>query len=137
LGVALLIKGFEYLRHADALVGTMRSAGLPFASPFVAEMAAVAHVAGGLMLAFGLLTRLGAIVQIPNVVVAVLFIHLKEGLFTPGQTLELALLVLMLLVMYAVGGAGRWSVDAYFGRREAEAPHVTGEPPRPTLHGLS
>jgi uncharacterized membrane protein YphA (DoxX/SURF4 family) len=137
LGIALFIKGVVYLRHIPALVAMMDAANAPFAGATLAELAALAHVAGGLMLAFGVLTRLGAIIQIPNLLGAVLFIHLKQGLFTPAQTLEFASLVLVLLVLYTIGGAGRWSVDAYFGRREATAPHVSGEPPRPSLNSLS
>jgi uncharacterized membrane protein YphA (DoxX/SURF4 family) len=137
LGVALFIKGVVYLRHIPELVATMETASSPFTGATVAELAALTHVAGGLMLAFGVLTRLGALIQIPNLLAAVFFIHLKEGLFTRGQTLEFASLVLVLLVLYTIGGAGRWSVDAYFGRREAAAPHVTGEPPRPSLSSLS
>ena len=137
LGVALFIKGVVYLRHIPSLVAMMDASGAPIGGATVAELAALAHVAGGLMLAFGLLTRLGAVIQIPNLLGAIVFIHLKQGLFTPAQTLEFASLVLVLLVLYAIGGAGRWSVDAYFGRREEGAPHVTGEPPKPSIHSLS
>jgi putative oxidoreductase len=137
LGIALFIKGVVYLRHLGALVGMMQSADFPIVSSTAAELAALVHVAGGLMLAFGVLTRLGAFIQIPNLVAAILFIHIKEGLFSQAQTLEFALLVLFLLVLYVIGGSGRWSVDAYFGRREASAPHVAGEPPRPNMGTLS
>jgi uncharacterized membrane protein YphA (DoxX/SURF4 family) len=69
------------------------------------------------MMAFGILTRLGALIQIPNLVGAVLFVHMREGLFTEGQTLEFSLLVLFLLTLISVVGAGRLSIDYYFSER--------------------
>jgi putative oxidoreductase len=62
----------------------MAQVQVPFGGAALAEIVAVAHVAGGLLLTFGLLTRLGAAIQIPSVAGAVLFVHLKEGLLTSG-----------------------------------------------------
>jgi len=114
LGVALFIKGFVYLRDASGLVRIMSESGFPFSSPALAKWVALTHMAGGLLLAFGLLTRLAAAAQIPNLLGAVFIVHMKDGLFTRGQTLELASLVLVLLAFFAVVGAGRWSIDFSF-----------------------
>ena len=56
LGVALVIKSFVYLVHGDQLLRMMQSSGVPFASSALAQLVAVVHLAGGLMLAFGLRT---------------------------------------------------------------------------------
>ena len=117
LGFALVVKGFVYVLHMRAFVAMMQLHGVPFAGGTLADLIALCHIAGGLMLAFGLLTRIGAAIQIPNLLGAVLFVHLQEGLFTTGQTLEFATLVLALLVMFAFGGAGRVSVDYYFSAK--------------------
>jgi uncharacterized membrane protein YphA (DoxX/SURF4 family) len=114
LGFALVLKGYMYLGHQADLTTLMVASQVPFASAGLAKCAAVVHVVGGLMLAFGLKTRLGAAIQIPNVAGAILFVHAKDGLFSPGQTLELAMLVLFVLMLYALTGAGRWSTDWYF-----------------------
>jgi putative oxidoreductase len=117
LGFALVVKGFQYMLHLHALGEMMQHMGVPLAGSGLAETVAVAHVAGGLMMAFGILTRVGAVVQIPNVIGAILFVHLREGLFTEGQTLEFSLLVLFLLCLVTVVGAGRLSADYYFSDR--------------------
>jgi len=127
LGIALFIKGYVYLHDVGAVVSLMRASGAPLATPFFAQLAALLHVAGGLMLAFGLFTRIAAAIQIPNLLGAVFFIHLKQGLFTPGQTLELATLVLVILVLLVLGGAGRYSIDWYFVQR-SPAPGPTTRP---------
>jgi uncharacterized membrane protein YphA (DoxX/SURF4 family) len=124
LGFALVVKGFAYMLNLRAFAAMMEQTGVPFAGTGLAEMVAVLHIAGGLMMAFGILTRLGALIQIPNLVGAVLFVHLREGLFTEGQTLEFSLLVLFLLALISVVGAGRLSIDYYFSERRPLAEPV-------------
>lgn len=71
----------------------------------------LAHLVGGLLLTIGLLTRLAAVVQIPILAGAVFIVHRQDGLFAMGQSLEFSALVLFLLVLFVVSGAGRLSLD--------------------------
>ncbi len=128
VGIALFIKGVVSLRNAVGLATLMHTSHVPFAGMALAELASLAHVAGGLMLAYGIFTRVGAAIQIPNLLSAVLFVHLREGLFTQAQTLEFALLVLFLLVVFALSGAGPWSVDYHFRARRPLRTEVTPAP---------
>jgi uncharacterized membrane protein YphA (DoxX/SURF4 family) len=123
LGFALVVKGFVYMFEHRAFTAQMVAEGVPFAGSTLAELIALAHIAGGLMMTFGILTRIGAIIQIPSVLGAILFVHLKEGLFTSGQTLEFATLVLFLLCLVAVVGAGRLSIDYAFSERGQRRAH--------------
>ncbi|MCB0833693.1 MAG: DoxX family membrane protein, partial [Bacteroidetes bacterium] len=75
-----------------------------------------AHLIGGLFLALGIFTRAAALVQIPVVAGAIVFIHLGEGLMTVGQSLELASLVLFLLVVFSVFGTGPVTIGKLLGR---------------------
>jgi uncharacterized membrane protein YphA (DoxX/SURF4 family) len=125
LGFALVIKGFAYMFHHRELAVSMVASGVPFAGPGLAELVALLHIAGGLMMTFGIFTRLGAAIQIPNLIGAVFFVHLKEGLFTQGGSLEFAMLVLFLLSVIAVVGAGRMSIDWFFSEhKESDVPHL-------------
>jgi uncharacterized membrane protein YphA (DoxX/SURF4 family) len=90
-----------------------------FAKYTVAHLIAFAHLAGGLLLAAGLLTRLAAAVQVPILVGAVFMVHMREGLFGASQNLEFTLLVLFLLVISVVVGGGRLSADYFLAKREA------------------
>jgi uncharacterized membrane protein YphA (DoxX/SURF4 family) len=117
LGFALVVKGFAYLFHHAALTEMMAQGGVPFAGPALAEAVALVHITGGLMMTFGIFTRIGAAIQIPNLIGAVLFIHLKDGLFTEAQTLEFTVLVLFLLCLISVVGAGRLSIDWAFAEK--------------------
>src|SRR5690606_9585985 len=77
---------------------------------------ALAHIGGGLLLAVGLATRLAALVQIP-VLLGAVFVHLPGSLGAADQSLELAALTLLLLVVCALWGSGPWSADAYLERK--------------------
>ena len=69
----------------------------------------------------GLLTRLAALVQIPVLTGAVFVVHLREGLASPEQSLELAGLVLFLLLVVFAFGPGKLSLDYYFFGRKMQA----------------
>lgn len=122
LGVALFLKGATFVGQMSRLV-ELTGANVPWSSAWLAHYVAAAHLVGGVMLAIGAVTRLAAAVQIPPVLGAVLFVHRREGLFTPAGTLELALLVLVLLGVFVLVGAGRLSVDAYAGGIEWRRRH--------------
>jgi hypothetical protein len=72
------------------------------------------------MLAIGIFARVAAIIQIPILIGAVFFFHLGEGLFSQSQSLELSVLVLFLLILFALFGAGTYSVDETVLSKEGE-----------------
>ena len=69
------------------------------------------HFVGGAMLTLGFLTRIAAAAQIPILAGAVFIVHRKDGLFAMGQSLEFSALVLFLLVVLFISGAGKLSLD--------------------------
>jgi uncharacterized membrane protein YphA (DoxX/SURF4 family) len=107
LGFALLARGIWFVMNPEA-VGQI--AGEALATPITLYLKA-AHLIGGAMLAFGFFTRIGALIQIPILVEAVFFVHLRRGFGAPDQSLELAALVLVLLAVILVFGAGTFSAD--------------------------
>lgn len=75
----------------------------------------IIHLLGGFLMALGLFTRIGALIQVPILFTAVFFIHAGSGLMIGGQSLELAALVLFLLLIYVVFGSGKLSLNNFFG----------------------
>jgi uncharacterized membrane protein YphA (DoxX/SURF4 family) len=63
-----------------------------------------------------------AAIQLPVLLGAVLFVHAKEGLFTPHMTLELTILLTALLAMFTASGGGRLSADHWLRHPRATAP---------------
>lgn len=119
LGVALFVRGILFLGDTSPLNQMLADTWFtPFA---VAHAVVTAHISGGLLLAFGCYTRLAAAVQIPILAGAVFFVHLREGLLGPSQSLELTALVLVALIVYAVFGSGPLSLDHYLDRTSRNA----------------
>jgi putative oxidoreductase len=119
IGVALFVRGGMFVADPERLGSFMERSGEWFWPAAMAHYIGMAHIGGGIMLALGVGTRIAAIAQIPILVGAVFFVHWHDGLLAGGQSLELAGLVLVMLVVYAVFGAGPLSVD----QRLSEAQH--------------
>lgn len=123
LGIGLFLKGLFFIWDTRFLADLLLQSGrLQFASTFFAHYIPIAHLGGGALLAAGLMTRTSVLFQLPILVGAVSLVHLREGLFTRAQNLEFTLLVLFLLILVLIHGAGRLSLDHYLTRgRPAEA----------------
>jgi uncharacterized membrane protein YphA (DoxX/SURF4 family) len=111
LGVALLVRGALFIGQPDALTSYMERSQHWFIPVAISHYVVAAHVAGGLLLILGLGTRVAAWAQVPILLGAVLFVHRGEGLLSASQSLELSALVLAMLVVIGVFGAGDFSVD--------------------------
>jgi len=115
LGVALFFKGIFFMSHRDYLLQLMNDAGSWwFAPAALAHYIVPAHLVGGLMLALGLLTRIGALVQFPILVGAIVHLHLPKLAMLDveaRQGFELSALVLFLTFIVFLHGSGRFSLD--------------------------
>ena len=113
LGFGLMIKGIYFMGHGELvqqlLAGNDDSFFLRAA---IAHYVVPVHLAGGALLALGLLTRVAALSQVPVLLGAILYLYLpKAMLLEPRQNLEFAALVLFLVLLFVVFGAGRLSLD--------------------------
>lgn len=68
------------------------------------------------MLTVGLLTRIVALLQIPILVGAIIFINAQRSGFAIRSELGLALFVLILDILFLVEGSGPLSLDGYFSK---------------------
>jgi putative oxidoreductase len=127
LGLGLFARGLLLVCNVrtDFFVNVLSRSGETWLfSAMLLHYVALAHFVGGALLALGLLTRLAALVQIPILAGAVFIVHRQDGLFALGQSLELSALVLFLLCVFLVSGAGRLSLDhAVFGEHKLHEEH--------------
>jgi len=132
LGVGFVIKAFYFMTHSDYLLHLMDTMGSYwFAPAILAHYIVLAHLTGGLCLILGLFTRSAALVQIPILFAALFYIHLPQ-MFTSAearQSAEFTGLVLFLLVIFSVYGAGRFSLDHWLARKERAPLFRTGPQP--------
>jgi putative oxidoreductase len=77
----------------------------------MALMAGSAEFFGGIALVVGLLVRPAALVSAVTMVVAIVTVHLDNGLFMSNNGYEFALTLLAATVALTIQGAGSYSVD--------------------------
>lgn len=121
LGLGLFARGLLIVLNVrtDFFINLLARPGDEWlGSAMLLHYVAIAHCVGGLMLMVGLLTRIAALVQIPILIGAVFIVHRPDGLFALGQSLEFSALVLFLLVIVLIAGAGPLSVDATMAERK-------------------
>lgn len=125
LGIILTLKGVQFINNMQPLVDLIAESGFlgSLSAGLLAHYVVFAHLLGGLMVAFGLLTRFACLVQIPVLLGAIIFINISGGIFQPHSELWLSVLILILLVFFVVEGSGKLSVDEWMRRNPDERPH--------------
>ena len=84
---------------------------------FMALLAGAGEFFGGLMLMFGLLTRVGAALNVVAMTVALFWVHFSQGFFLSNNGYEYALALLAATASLLVMGGGAWSVDSAAAKR--------------------
>ncbi|MDN5289250.1 MAG: DoxX family rane protein [Mucilaginibacter sp.] len=117
LGVFLLVKGIAFMENTAYLKSLIDNQNVVDLSPVVLMImvyyVTFAHMVGGILIAVGILTRLGCIIQIPIVLVAVfltstnIFQEPINAMAWPSVT------ALVLLVIFTILGSGPISLDKY------------------------
>lgn len=117
LGLILFWKGISFLRDSSHLNAMMQSTGIGLfdnnAQTFSFIITYI-NLLGGLFIAVGLFTRWSALVQIPILIGAVVFVNSKAGMNFSNYELILSVIVLILLIIFVIKGSGVISADEYF-----------------------
>jgi uncharacterized membrane protein YphA (DoxX/SURF4 family) len=117
LGVFLCYKGVQFAQESTLM--TLMIGNIPFNSfllLLLSHYILFAHIMGGFLLAMGMLTRLAALIQIPILLGAIIFVNLSPGALNQFSELLLSIAVLLLLIYFAIAGSGQWSFDYYMDR---------------------
>lgn len=123
-GLALRIPaGIIFVAHgAQKLFGSFGGYGLEGTGQWMASIglepgflmalgAGSAEFFGGIALLIGLLTRPAAVVLAFTMIVAILTVHISNGLFMSNNGYEFGLSLLAISVALAYSGGGRFSLD--------------------------
>lgn len=115
LGAFLLFKGISFMQNTEYLKGLIENQDIGNISPGIlmglVYYVTFAHMVGGILIALGILTRFGCIIQIPIVVGAILL----SGVFQDAINYMVwpSIAALAALVMFAILGSGPLSLDRY------------------------
>lgn len=91
----------------------------------LAATASASEIASGLLVALGFLGPIGPSLMIAVMIVAMITVHWKNGLFAADNGVEVPLLYSTVALGLALIGFGRYSIDAWLGITGRWAPVVT------------
>ncbi|WP_025665131.1 MULTISPECIES: DoxX family protein [Aquimarina] len=110
LGVFLFIKGINFISNSQILVDLIKPVQNLAGAMIIIHYVAPAHLIGGLLISFGLLTRWSVTAQLPLLIGAVLINFVGE---MNVANLVIASIILLLCVFFLFYGSGKHSVDYY------------------------
>jgi putative oxidoreductase len=125
--VVRVLVGIIFIAHgSQKLFGAFGGHGLEGTGQYMASLGLTpgylmallsgsAEFFGGLGLVVGLLARPAAVVLAATLVVAILSVHISNGLFMANNGYEFALALLGGVIAVLIEGAGRLSVDRTLG----------------------
>jgi uncharacterized membrane protein YphA (DoxX/SURF4 family) len=111
LGVFLFIKGINFMGNAEMLMQLFEPFQNMAGGMIVIHYVAPAHFIGGILIAFGLLTRWVILAQLPILIGAILINFAGE---MNSRNLTIALITLLVCAFFLLYGSGKHSADYYF-----------------------
>ena len=111
LGVFLFIKGISFMSDSQMLMDLFRPIQNLAGGMIVIHYVAPAHFIGGILLAFGLLTRWAIIAQLPILIGAIIINFAGE---MDSSNLIQAIIVFLICIFFMFYGSGKRSADYYF-----------------------
>ncbi|HMC01696.1 MAG TPA: DoxX family protein [Flavobacteriaceae bacterium] len=111
LGVFLFIKGISFMSDSQILMDLFKPIQNMAGGMITVHYVAPAHFVGGLLIAFGLLTRWAIIAQLPILIGAILINFVGE---MNATNLILAVVTFLVCVFFMFYGSGKRSLDYYF-----------------------
>lgn len=116
-GIAIAFHGWGKLPPPEFFISGVADMGFP-APTFFAWAAALSEFLGGLLLAAGFFTRVGAFFVFSTMMTAAFVAHWSDPLFATGEgaSKEHALLFGSIALAFVLAGSGRMSVDAAIRR---------------------
>lgn len=111
LGLFLIYKGGYFISNSRDFEDLIAPVSNFMGGMLTFHYIAAAHIMGGIMIVFGLLTRWALIAQLPILIGAVLINFVGE---LNAINLIIALVTLAVSIFYTIYGSGKHSADYYF-----------------------
>ena len=117
--IARLIIGLLYASHGGQKILNFPPGGHGVPPGALGVLGAWIELAGGLCIAFGFLTRIGAFFAAGEMAVAYFMVHAKIGVFPILNRGEPAVFYCWFFLFVFFYGPGRWALDSLLFRRAA------------------
>lgn len=111
LGGFITYKGIVFTSNFDSFTANIQSVGWIFVAAHLAHAIIFIHMAGGIILMCGAMTRWMCMLNIPILAGAVIFNY--KQMLTADNYMEfpMAMIILGLLILVAITGSGKFSLD--------------------------
>lgn len=120
LGICLFIKGIQFISNHVAFEQMLTQMSARISLVGLSTLIPWIHLLGGTLLIIGLFTRLAALVQIPLVIGAIIFVNSNHGVYAGESDILFPIVILLLLLFFLVEGGGPLSLDHYFQSSKKE-----------------
>ena len=117
-GVIMAAHGWQKFSNLPETIQQFASMGIPKPAVY---LAIAGELGGGLGLIVGLLTPIAAFGVFCVMAVAILHVHLKNGLFAKDGGFEYPLALITIAFYFIMRGAGPISLDALFCKKKTAA----------------
>jgi putative oxidoreductase len=114
--ITRLIVGLMFACHGGQKILNFPPGGHGAPADALGWIGAIVELAGGFLIAFGLLTRIAAFFASGEMAVAYFMVHAKMGYFPIQNHGESAVFYCWFFLFVFFYGAGRWSLDALIGQ---------------------
>jgi len=115
LGVILFLKGISFITNTQYLADLLSPIDKYGGGMILLHYVASAHILGGILIFFGLLTRWAIIIQLPILIGAVVINFMGQ---MNTQNLLFSLVILVFCISFIIYGSGKHSADYYFKMQE-------------------
>jgi putative oxidoreductase len=122
LGIFLFLKGLSFMENMSYLRWIIEDQQLLNLSPFLLKAVmyyvTFVHMAGGILITLGLLTRLSSLLQLPIVISALFLINIFRS--EPNNDLWLSIFACVLLIIFSLIGSGPLSLNKLLSPKEQD-----------------
>jgi putative oxidoreductase len=117
--ITRLIVGLMFACHGGQKILGFPPGGHGAPTDALSWLGAIIELAGGFLIAFGLLTRIAAFLSSGEMAVAYFMVHAHGGYFPIQNHGESAVFYCWFFLFVFFYGPGRWSLDALIGQSRA------------------
>jgi putative oxidoreductase len=114
LGICLIVKGISFMSNTVVLESLLAETNMSSGGSWLPLIITWLHLLCGFMIIIGLFTRWTALLMIPILLGAVIFVNAPRGLFAAESEFGFSLVVLAMLIVFFIEGGGPISLDDYF-----------------------
>lgn len=116
LGLGLFIKGLQFIKDKSLLNQVFKESLILQDYFWLETIIPWLSLLCGFFIIIGLYTRLSALLQIPVLAGAIIFVHAKKGIYAGESELAFSIVVLVMLLFFLFEGSGAFSLDRWMRR---------------------